>query len=368
MVTLKEEFRKNPFFGGFLSNYISYLYEQFSQRPLPTDIKIPNKSWKECIQLLYKCSNQEEPEFIIDQSLVPQYDKIDIDSNKVILALSGGKDSTANLVRLKDEGKDVTCYFMRRANMSYLLEEDQARKIADLYNAPMIIDELHRTGKTDYFENPIKNVLIMVRMLEYALNHNCATVSLGEFWGTDSSTSDVMYNFSDSIDFLQLCEKAIQSHIPNFNFDFFWEQESTGMSYIIKFHPEVIPLIQSCLMPTRYLNQQLKYVEKYHLHADVTKPDKEGIMHGRCMNCWKCMAEWLYLVEFDKLPFDRLYFFDKVVPTLKKKINEIHNGYTDNPDNLTNEQLLDAVLDLEYLTRYIKDPNEILNDIKHNHE
>ena len=168
MVTLKEEFRKNPFFGGFLSNYISYLYEQFSQRPLPTDIKIPNESWKECIQLLYKCSNQEEPEFIIDQSLVPQYDKIDIDSNKVILALSGGKDSTANLVRLKDEGKDVTCYFMRRANMSYLLEEDQARKIADLYNAPMIIDELHRTGKTDYFENPIKNVLIMIQYMKCA--------------------------------------------------------------------------------------------------------------------------------------------------------------------------------------------------------
>lgn len=364
MVTIKDDFKKNPLFEGFLSNYLIYLYEQFSQLPLPQYIKIPNDSWKECIHLLYKCNHQEDPEFIVDTTLVPPYDDIPLNTDKVLVGLSGGKDSASHVARLVDEGKKVTAYFMKKANISYTLEEDAAQSIADSLDVLLLKDELLKSGKSDFHDNPFKNQLILVRMLEWGLNHDCTVISLGECWDSISSDiADTQFNFTDSLDFIQAFEKALQSHVPSVRFDCMFENEVTDYSYIINKHPELIPHIISCVMPTRYLNIQRQQIEKYHIHGNPFVPDNEELLPGRCMACWKCMYEWILLVAWNKIPYNEEYFKNKVLPTLKKHEKELDSTF----DNASVEDIMESLLKQEYLNKYLSDIKNIEGDIHHSY-
>lgn len=354
MITIKPETYTNPLFCGSISDYMLYLYTEMSQKPFPDTIDIPNEEWIPFLHDLYYLNGLDDPQFIIKPELIPPRNYKEIDPNKAMVALSGGKDSVSVMLRLIDEGKDVTAYFMQSANLSYLLEEGKADRIASMYNIPVIKDKLHRSGKTDYFENQLKNQLIIARMLEYGLKNNCATIYLGEYWdsiGDENALPE--YNMTDNTDLTNLLEKALQSHIPEFKFDYFYENEGYGMSYIIKYHPEVIHLIQSCIMPTRYVKQQLKFSEKYHLHADVEHPDKEGIMEGRCMNCYKCAIEWLYLVLWKKLPMNKAFLQERVIPLLYKKKDQADSTMANIPDSeISIEQLMNLWI---YLNKGLKD-------------
>lgn len=368
MISIKQETYENPLFGGGLSNYMLYLYTEMSQKPFPNKIDIPNDQWIPFLHDLYYLNGLEDPEFIIKPELIPPMEYDSIDPNKAICALSGGKDSVSVMLRLIDEGKDVTAYFMQSANASYLLEEGKADRIAEKAGILMVKDKLHRSGKTDYFENQLKNQLMLARMLEYGLRHNCATLYLGEYWdsiGDENALPE--YNMTDNTDLTNLMEKAYQSHVPEFKFDYFYENEAYGMSYIITKHPDYIPLIQSCIMPTRYMKQQLKFSEKYHLHADVEHPDEEGVMEGRCMNCYKCAIEWVYLVMWGKLPMDKKFYEEKVIPLLYKKRDQADSKMADVPES---ELSVSDILNLwVYLNKglrdCIKDPANIEKGIRH---
>lgn len=372
MISIKEETYTNPLFGGSISDYMLYLYTQMSIKPFPNTIDIPNEEWKPLLHDLYRLNGLDDPEFIIKPELIPPREYGEIDSNKALVALSGGKDSIAVMLRLLDEGKDVTAYFLRNANLSYLLEEPKATKVAEKYGVQLVKDKLHRSGKTDYFENQLKNQLILARMLEYGLKTNCATVYLGEFWDSVSDETALPdYNMTDNTDLTNHLEHAIQSHIPEFKYDYFFQNEATSISYIIARHPECIPLIQSCIMPTRYMKQQLKFSEKYHLHADVEDISKEGTMNGRCMNCYKCIAEWLYLVMWGKLPMNKSFLEEKALPLLYKKRDQFDARLGKIPQSeLPVPELLNRIVYInDGLTDYINDPvNGLEKHIRHKYK
>lgn len=372
MISIKEETYNNPLFSGSISDYLLYLYIEMSVRPFPSKIDIPNKEWIPLLHDLYRLNGLDDPEFIIKPELIPPRDYEKIDSNKVMVALSGGKDSLAVMLRLLDEGKDVTAYFLQNANLSYLLEEPKATEAAEKYNVKLVKDKLCRSGKTDYFENQLKNQLIIARMLEYGLRNNCATVYLGEFWDSiDDETALPDYNMTDNTDLTNHLEHALQSHIQEFKYDYFFQNEATSISYIIARHPEAIPLIQSCIMPTRYMKQQLKFSEKYHLHADVEHPNEEGTMSGRCMNCYKCIIEWMYLVSWGKLPMNKRFLEERAIPLLYKKRDQFDARLGKmSIEELPVPKLLNRTIYLnDGLKDYIKDPiNGLNNHIRHKHK
>lgn len=366
MAKLNSETFTDYEFNGEISNYVAYLFEHFSVNPFPSEVKIPNDAWIPFIQLLYKGNNQHEPTYIYDNSLLTTvYPEIPL-SNNVLVAFSGGKDSTANMLYLKDTGWDVTCIFTKGANRSANKEIDHAIDIANMYNVPLITDQIHITGKTDFFENPVKNILIVSRIIEYGLKHNCLNISVGFTHDILTSELTIMYNYSDSKELMTLFENALKKNVSSLRIDWLFKEEATDLSYLVYYHSEVIPSILSCLMPERYKKSQLKFTSKYHLHADIANPDIEGVMPGRCMNCWKCMAEWAYLYCWNKLPYNKEYFEQKILPTFLKKIDQLDNTLTGRTD-LTTHDLLDAAIEIDVLSKYVKNPNLILLDIYHAH-
>lgn len=367
MATLSRATWENQEFVGSISMYVGTLYELFSNKDFPTELSIPNESWKPFISLVYKGKNLPEPTYEIRNELIPDYGLVTSDESKVILAFSGGKDSTANLTYLLDEGKEVTCVFTKGINRSATEELSHATTIANMYNTNLVIDKISISGKTDYFENPVKNIFIISRLLEYGIKNNCTVISIGETHNLKSDELDIMYNYSDATDLLQLFEDAVKSHIPTFKIDWIFKEESTDISYLIYYHPEVIPHLMSCLMPSRYKQMQRKFIEKYHLNADVSDPHKEGIMEGRCMNCWKCMAEWLYLVTWNKLPANKEYFNSKVIPTAIKKIGQLDKKLENKNGSLTYREILNSLVEYDSLIKYVKDPSLIKKDSYHHH-
>lgn len=371
MVTIKEETYLNPLFSGPLSDYTLYLYQIFSEDPLPSEVGIPNDSWKPFINMLYDHNEQEHPVYT-EFGTIP-VKTIEEDQNKVILALSGGKDSTASLLRLIDEGRDVTAYFCKKANLSYSAEEGVAENIANIYNVPMVKDELHRSGKTDFVENPVKNMVFLARMIEWGFKNNCTRVQLGEYWNTGNDEVNVKYDMSDSIDFLIEYEKAVQSHYPQVKFDIMFECEATAVAYLVDKHPEVLRNICSCLMPSRYFNRQLRMVlDKFpNLKANPDQNGFEGdldqVMPNRCMKCWKCNMEWVYLVLMNVLPYDKDFMENNVLPVFIKKMPEIDRKWSDEVDvsKASTQDILDHVVELEKLRLYVTDKSLIYQDIRH---
>lgn len=358
---------ENQDFVDSISIYVGTLYELFSNKNFPTSIEIPNESWKPFINLIYKGRNLPEPIYEIRNDLIHDYGSVISDESKVILAFSGGKDSTANLTYLVDEGKEVTCIFTKGINRSTTEELSHANTIANMYNAKFVIDTISISGKTDYFENPIKNVFIISRLLEYGIKNNCTVISIGETHDSKSEKLDIMYNYSDAVDLLQLFEDAVKSHIPTFKIDWIFEKESTDMSYLIYYHPEVIPHLMSCLMPSRYKQMHRKLIDKYHLKADLNNPNEEGLMDGRCMNCYKCITEWLYLVIWNKLHANKNYFKDKVIPITIKKIGQLDKTLEDKGSKLTYREVFNSLVDYDSLLKYKNDPTLIKKDAHHHH-
>ena len=89
-------------------------------------------------------------------------------TNNVVVCFSGGKDSTALAVKLKQEGKNVFLYFLKGINKSYSDEYIRASNIASLLNLPLFIDEVHLSGKNMFKENPVKNQVIATLAFNYA--------------------------------------------------------------------------------------------------------------------------------------------------------------------------------------------------------
>lgn len=356
MVTISSDTYNNVEFGGPLSTLTLQLYELFSADPLPSVVTIPNEQWQHFIHMLYEMNGQPDPNFIIENNIrIVEHES---HPGKVILALSGGKDSTASLLRLIDEGKNVTAYFCRKANLSYPTEEVQATEIANLYNIPIVKDELQRKGKTDFVENPVKNLVFLARMVEWAVRNNCGVIQLGEYYDTGNDKVNVKFDMSDSIDFILAYEEAVQSIYPHISFDFMFESEATAMSYLIYKHKEVLPHIKSCLMPERYFVRQLTMItDRYNIDP----------LPNRCMSCWKCCMEYVYLVLWGVIPLNKNYLEKKVLPTFIKKMPEIDRDWSETEEfkKATTKDLLSHVVELDELQKYIKDPSTIELDIHH---
>lgn len=220
------------------------------------------------------------------------------DNNKILLLFSGGKDSTATAIDLREKGYNVTLYFLQGVNLSYSDELERAKVVAKKLNMPMIIDYISVTGKGDFLENPTKNQLILAYALNYGISHNIYTYCYGGFKEDTIEQSAFDRNFSDSIELFNWFESGIKRMIPQFNVITPFDNEVETLKLIGKY-PELWNDFQSCLTPKRY---------REHLRKTNQEKYNVKLFDHRCGSCWKCCMEYIVFCDLGLVEYNEEFY------------------------------------------------------------
>ena len=217
----------------------------------------------------------------------------------VIVCVSGGKDSVATAIKLKEQGYNVYLYHLHGINKTYYNEYQAVEDVAKVLDLPCFIDECVLKGEHKFVEHPLKNYIIASGAICFALHINVApNIAFGNF--TNSPIEELPFNVcgGDSIDMWAAYEKIVQTVIPDFHIMLPLETQADTMN-IISNHLEVLPYCMSCISPYRFRTYWKERTEKNY-----------GIrlMENRCGCCWKCAVEYITFADKDYLEYNEAYY------------------------------------------------------------
>lgn len=323
-------------------DYMLYLFQVTSEETYPTTIHIPTPAFNDYIEILYERSNQPLPEIIVDNN----YPIINIQDNpnQVVLAFSGGKDSVAHAAYLKDNNMHPILYFVKRANRSYPNEYNVSLDIAEMLQSPMVVDELHYSGKVTKAESPVKNHLILSLIIDYMQHNNLTRCACGTYLEDTLQKTSTHFGLSDAYEFYRAFEKGVQSFFPNFHWLCWFHSEVHALSYLVNAHPELIPHYQSCILPDRYRkNIKINNEKKYHI----------TLMPNRCLSCWKCCQEYLILHLLGYHRLDNTVIEQRIIPQFIKDLPKVlAEDQIPDTTKLTIPELIDYYITLSDVTKY----------------
>lgn len=339
----------NTFDSGYMTSLMMMLYQEFSQNPLPDKLyRIPH-GLEDYLNMLYTKNGQEMPEIqYVDD--IPEVKELE-ENNKVLLAFSGGKDSIASALKLKEDGYEVILYHISGINKSYPNELENAKRFAEKYGFEIIIDYMRFSGKTEYFENPVKNHLILAQMLDKGMKMGVSKYSVGSFLDDVVAELNIMYMLSDGYDFFRLLEKFIQEHIlKNYQLMIWWKNEGESITYLCMKHPQVIQESLSCMMPLRY---------RYKLKKQNEEKFGMQLLDERCGSCVKCCMEYLIMLYYKLVPLNKK-FVQHCIEVFRRKIEEEHPELLEvKPEKeYTDAEILEEFVHISELEKFRKQYTE----------
>lgn len=298
---------------GKYSAYMQYLYKLCSEDKLPEKIGIPNPAWEPFIDKLYECLNQPKP--IKTKYINPITTKTDIPLNNkdIIIAFSGGKDSTAYATYLKDRGHNLTFFYQKGINKSYPNEYQTTLNIAKKLDAKTYINNITLSGKTTRAENPVKNYLILAYMIDYMIPKRLTHSCFGTYIHDTTENISAFFGLSDSYDIYKLFEQAVQYTFPNFRWVCFIEDMLQAHFYLYEKHLDLLYETDSCLLPNMY-REKLKKENEAKYNFTLAK--------NRCLSCYKCALEYYVLNKLGYIKVPQQVIAQKIIPQLKKDLQK----------------------------------------------
>lgn len=322
---------------GYFTRLFDEILVRCSVKPLPKVWYSLPEDIKEYFDIVYNFAGYKY-KIINPIKEIPRFDIPE--SNKILVAFSGGKDSVAAAIKARKLGYEPILYFMKGINRSYPDELNHAKMIADKLEMEMVIREVKIVGKCDYLENPMKNQYIQAAMAQYGIENGIHLHCFGNTLHDDISTANIDRNMSDTLEVYNVIEKFFKRRIPNYRC--ITLLESTGESYYIiaKEYPELLDLIGSCMTPYRYKNKLRKInMKKYN----ITLPE------GRCGSCYKCAVEYLTRIILFNEKGNKEYI-NKCINLLREASEPVYNMKFDK--NTPNNVILENWIDKKWIIKY----------------
>lgn len=273
--------------GVFLSTF-SYLYEQFSVKPLPGSLAPLPSGLLPYLSLVYSAFGKMPPEF----AEVPvQEVTVTARPKELLLAFSGGKDSLAVALLARDAAYNVTNH-IAGVNAAFTKSElEHARRLAELLQLPLVVREL-KLGKSAkfYTEHPIKNHLILAMMVQYGLPLGTTTYALAnitEDYAVSQTNPDA--NLSDFVELYESLVPFYRQYLPSFNLYFPLRNTTHALYTIYRHNPAWLDETGYCMTGIHYRPS----IRRANQRRFGITPVGDS-----CGSCKKCSYMYLHKVAF----------------------------------------------------------------------
>lgn len=276
-----------------------------------------------CMQPLMEMFSQNGYHYDITY-LDKRIDKVDIsklDPNVMIVCFSGGKDSLAAALHYKARGYKVYLYHVTGLNKHYTTEHKSAKALADELGLPLILEDISYKGQHEWVEHPLKNIVLAGMALNYGLTHGLGyKIAVGNFYTLRSWDCVFEVDIGDSVDMWKIYERIIKNAIPRFHMYVPLQNYQTSYKTILKYKPNLLLDVQSCITPNRFRGLFKKRTElKYGI----------ALLPDRCGCCWKCAVEYIWLCDHGYRPLYKKYYshcLEILRNTLKKEAGVVYNN------------------------------------------
>lgn len=294
-----------------LFDYIEKMYYLMSEnyRDRYTEDVLP-RIFKPLADTFFMYSYMKSPKYK-DETFIPLSPLED--KHTCIVCTSGGKDSIAATLKLKQLGFNIILYHMHGINQAYYDEYTAVKTIADKLELPYYIEDVKLIGSHQYVEHPMKNMLIANGAINYCLKNDLpVNIVFGNYLNSNLNDMEFDICAGDSIDMWRIYDKIIQNIIPNYKTHIILEDISKTYE-ILEDNIDVLGDCISCISPYRF--------REYWKHRTEQKYGIELLPH-RCGCCHKCCLEYIVLADADKLPYNDEYYhhcFDILKKTSDKE-------------------------------------------------
>lgn len=225
--------------------------------------------------------NGEELTLEIEEAQ-PWADKLD--TSRLWVAYSGGKDSLAVGLMARERGYGVTLYHVAGLNRSVAGSElEAARAGAAATELPLVVEAVTQSGsRAGYLEVPSKNQVVVALMVARMIDAGAGTYALG----TTQADTAIAYlcAYSDTTGAGDLYHSWLESVAPSIRRETFLRHETESMATIAS-HGYLDVLCGSCMAPIRFRGKNRTLNESRY----------GPMLPGRCGSCPKCCWEYLVL-------------------------------------------------------------------------
>lgn len=225
--------------------------------------------------------------------------KFTCDNKHIIIAFSGGKDSTALALHYKQLNYDIILYHLHGINKVYSNENKVARSVANYLQLPYVEETIKLEGNHSYLEHPLKNQIIACFMINYLITHKLFNYELGygDFLQDNINNSKIDRNWSDTIEMWEAFKISYLNDI-GLKLNIIFNTYIDSLNLLSK-NLQLLELTQSCLSPYRFLN---------NLHNINEKKYNIKLFNHRCGSCWKCCVEYIYLADKKIIPKNNEFY------------------------------------------------------------
>ena len=236
------------------------------------------------------------------------------EEKNVVVCFSGGKDSTAAAMVMREKGYNVYLYYVQGINKSYPDELQHARDIANLLGMPLAVERVSLSGKTTFHDNPVKNQFIASLALDWAIENGIGTkICFGDFYTDNVTNSSFLEAWSDCQEMWKAHRDFVRTFVPTYDIFIPFKNYIETMD-IVAGHKDILDKIQGCVLPYRFRKTtKVKNEEKYGVE----------LLPNRCGSCWKCCVEYIHYADTGIMPYNKALYIH-CMDFLKGKMAILH--------------------------------------------